>query len=41
MHELRFRTTGRVEFDGQRDELKGVPFDRRQAAEALKLYLGD
>lgn len=25
----------------QRDELKGVPFDRRQAAEALKLYLGD
>lgn len=26
---------------GQRDELKGVPFDRRQAAEALKLYLGD
>ena len=24
-----------------RDELKGVPFDRRQAAEALKLYLGD
>ena len=26
---------------GQRDELKGVPFDRRGAAEALKLYLGD
>ncbi|HVH46092.1 MAG TPA: hypothetical protein VM925_27270 [Labilithrix sp.] len=26
---------------GLRDELKGVPFDRRQAAEALKLYLGD
>ena len=26
---------------GQRDELKGIPFDRRQAAEALKLYLGD
>jgi hypothetical protein len=26
---------------GERDELKGVPFDRRQAAEALKLYLGD
>lgn len=26
---------------GQRDELKTVPFDRRQAAEALKLYLGD
>jgi len=26
---------------GQRDELKGVPFDRRAAAEALKLYLGD
>ncbi len=26
---------------GQRDELRGVPFDRRQAAEALKLYLGD
>lgn len=26
---------------GQRDELKGVPFDRRQAAETLKLYLGD
>ncbi len=25
----------------QRDELRGVPFDRRQAAEALKLYLGD
>jgi hypothetical protein len=26
---------------GQRDELKGVVFDRRQAAEALKLYLGE
>lgn len=26
---------------GQRDELRGVPFDRRAAAEALKLYLGD
>lgn len=26
---------------GLRDELRGVPFDRRQAAEALKLYLGD
>jgi hypothetical protein len=26
---------------GQRDELKGVPFERRAAAEALKLYLGD
>ncbi len=26
---------------GQRDELRGVPFDRRQAAESLKLYLGD
>jgi hypothetical protein len=26
---------------GQRDELKGVTFDRRQAAEALKLYLGE
>jgi hypothetical protein len=26
---------------GQRDELKGVPFDRRAAAESLKLYLGD
>lgn len=26
---------------GQRDELRGVSFDRRQAAEALKLYLGD
>ncbi len=26
---------------GQRDELHGVPFDRRQAAEALRLYLGD
>lgn len=26
---------------GLRDELQGVPFDRRQAAEALKLYLGD
>ena len=25
---------------GHRDELRGVPFDRRQAAEALKLYLG-
>jgi hypothetical protein len=25
----------------QRDELQGVPFDRRAAAEALKLYLGD
>ena len=26
---------------GQRDELKGVPFNRRVAAESLKLYLGD
>ncbi|MDB4941819.1 MAG: hypothetical protein JWP97_1353 [Labilithrix sp.] len=26
---------------GERDELKGVPFDRRAAAEALRLYLGD
>lgn len=26
---------------GKRDELKDAPFDRRQAAEALKLYLGD
>jgi hypothetical protein len=26
---------------GQRDELVGVPFDRRSAAEALRLYLGD
>lgn len=26
---------------GQRDELRGVAFDRRAAAEALKLYLGD
>lgn len=26
---------------GQRAELEGVPFDRRGAAEALKLYLGD
>jgi hypothetical protein len=26
---------------GQRDELRGVPFDRRSAAESLKLYLGD
>lgn len=26
---------------GQRAELEGVPFDRRAAAEALKLYLGD
>ena len=26
---------------GERDELKGVPFERRAAAEALKLYLGD
>ncbi|MBX3185974.1 MAG: hypothetical protein KF819_03120 [Labilithrix sp.] len=26
---------------GQRDELKTVPFDRRAAAEALRLYLGD
>jgi len=26
---------------GQRDELRGVPFDRRAAAESLKLYLGD
>jgi hypothetical protein len=25
---------------GQREELQGVPFDRRGAAEALKLYLG-
>ena len=30
-------------FDGisQRDELRGVPFDRRAAAESLRLYLGD
>ena len=26
---------------GQRDELRGVPFDRRGAAESLKLYLGN
>ncbi len=26
---------------GQRDELKGVPFDRRLAVDALKLYLND
>ena len=26
---------------GQRDELREVPFDRRAAAESLKLYLGD
>ena len=26
---------------GRRDELAGRPFDRRAAAEALKLYLGD
>jgi hypothetical protein len=26
---------------GKRDELRGVPFDRRAAAQALKLYLGD
>jgi hypothetical protein len=26
---------------GRRDELAGSPFDRRAAAEALKLYLGD
>lgn len=26
---------------GERSELRGIPFDRRQAAEALKLYLGD
>jgi hypothetical protein len=26
---------------GQRDELRGVPFDRRAAAEALRLYLND
>ena len=26
---------------GEREELRGVPFDRRAAAEALKLYLGD
>ena len=26
---------------GQRAELEGVPFDRRAAAESLKLYLGD
>ena len=25
----------------QRDELRGVPFDRRAAAESLRLYLGD
>jgi len=25
----------------KRDELSGVPFDRRQAAESLRLYLGD
>jgi hypothetical protein len=26
---------------GRRDELADAPFDRRAAAEALKLYLGD
>jgi hypothetical protein len=26
---------------GLRDELRDVPFDRRAAAESLKLYLGD
>jgi hypothetical protein len=26
---------------GKRDELRGVPFDRKSAAQALKLYLGD
>lgn len=26
---------------GQREELRDVPFDRREAAQALKLYLGD
>jgi len=26
---------------GRRDELAGMPFDRRAAAEALKLYLGE
>jgi hypothetical protein len=26
---------------GQRDELQGMPFDRRAAAESLKLYLGE
>jgi hypothetical protein len=25
----------------KRDELAGIPFDRRAAATALKLYLGD
>ena len=25
----------------QRDELQGIAFDRREAAQALKLYLGD
>ncbi len=25
----------------RRDELSGVPFDRRAAAASLKLYLGD
>ena len=30
-------------FDGisRREELAGLPFDRRGAAEALRLYLGD
>ena len=26
---------------GRRDELAGTPFDRRAAAEALRLYLGE
>lgn len=32
---------GLFESIGHRDELRGVPFDRRAAAEALRLYLGD
>src|SRR6185437_5730913 len=39
----RFRTflSDLFEAIGRRDELASTPFDRRAAAEALKLYLGD
>jgi hypothetical protein len=38
----RFHTFLSELFDriGQREELKGVPFERQAAARALKLYLG-
>lgn len=33
--------TGLFERISQRDELKGVPFDKKEAARALRLYLGE